>query len=695
MAGCLTPREAREGRELRQSAEAEAVASEASLAAIGVDAALLDIARRQDARRDHQALVEWTRHPAGRVRAAATRAVALVGDSRAGDVLVHLLEDDDERVVLAAAFGLGQSSFWRTTELEKATLTAKIEDALRIELDDCRNELRFGADRTEVCRVVARSLGAIGEESGEYALWGALEKGIKPDTLRRAVPLALAVQAKAGRGTPITEEKLTWLAPLLIASEDPAQWSAAYLLARSEVAEEAKSSAAKLLALAWSRATNTTARTWLLRAMGRSGDEVSLATVAGVLADPAAHPREVTAAARSAAPTQGAALLIRLDQGPPLDITAEVVAALARIEAAAEEPDPTIRAHLGATLTADPEPMLLRALAPLTATGWSRDAVLPLLSAPSWAARGAAATALSTTDGDDVDTALIAALAAEPGLAGRIDIAAALAERPSPAIEGALLALALDPDPILGAIAAEGLAKREGGHVTVRLGEAWDMAGAPEQWERRLALAKALLSRDDVAPERVKAAMEDAEPLVRAAAEAAVITRFERAESRDTGIPRDIPEFTDRLRGVGDVSGATVVTEKGELTLELFPRLAPATVANFVQLAERDWFDNLVFHRVVEDFVVQTGDPLGNGWGGPGSTIRCETSEEPYRRGAVGMALSDRDSGGSQWFITLSPQPHLDGSYSVFGQVISGWDVLDGIAVGDRIEDVRIARGGS
>ena len=81
-----------------------------------------------------------------------------------------------------------------------------------------------------------------------------------------------------------------------------------------------------------------------------------------------------------------------------------------------------------------------------------------------------------------------------------------------------------------------------------------------------------------------------------------------------------------------------------------------------------------------------------NGWGGPGTTIRCETSEEPYRRGTVGMALSGRDTGGSQWFITHSPQPHLDGRYAVFGQVTDGWDVLDGLVEGDRVVDVTIVR---
>ncbi len=691
MGGCLSPRQAKEARELRRSADAEAQAAEDALAAAGVDAALLDIARRQDARRDHVELVQWTRHPSARVRAAAARAVALVGDARAGDVLAYLLEDPSEDVVLAAAYGLGQFDFWRATALEQAQLRATLEDALRTELDDCRNELRFGAGRTEVCRVVARSLGAVGEESGEEALWAALQKGVKPDPLRRALALALAVQAKDGRGSPITEERLTWLAPLLLNSDDSAQWAAAYLLARADVAEPARPTLASLLALAWDRSTQTTARTWLLRAMGRSGDEASLATLGAVLQDPAAGPREVTAAARAAPDALRPALLARLDLGPPLDLLAEVVGALARLEAATSEPGEEVRQHLRATITGDPEPALLIALAPLAATGWSKELLLPHLAGPG-PVRGAAAAALSATEGDDVDAALVGALESADGLAARIDVAAALAERPSPAIEGALLALALDPDPILGAIAAEGLGPRPGGHVTARLLEAWDAAAAPEQWERRLALAKALLTRDDVAPDRIKQAMEDPEPLVRAAAEAAVIEKFDRSQSAESARPRPLPEFTDPLRGVGDVTGATVTTDRGVLELALYPRLAPGTVANFVDLAERDWFDGLTWHRVVEDFVVQTGDPIGNGWGGPGTTLRCETSEEPYRRGTVGMALSGRDTGGSQWFITLSPQPHLDGRYTVFGQVEAGWDVLDGIAQGDRIQDVTITR---
>jgi cyclophilin family peptidyl-prolyl cis-trans isomerase len=87
---------------------------------------------------------------------------------------------------------------------------------------------------------------------------------------------------------------------------------------------------------------------------------------------------------------------------------------------------------------------------------------------------------------------------------------------------------------------------------------------------------------------------------------------------------------------------------------------------------------------------MQDGDPRGDGNGGPGYQIRCEINEAPYERGAVGMALSGKDTGGSQWFVTHSPQPHLDGGYTVFGNVISGMDVVDNIARGDVIQSIAI-----
>jgi cyclophilin family peptidyl-prolyl cis-trans isomerase/HEAT repeat protein len=141
---------------------------------------------------------------------------------------------------------------------------------------------------------------------------------------------------------------------------------------------------------------------------------------------------------------------------------------------------------------------------------------------------------------------------------------------------------------------------------------------------------------------------------------------------------------------IGKVVRAAVATDKGVFTIELLPEDAPLTVDNFVQLARRHFFDGIAFHRVVPNFVIQGGDPRGDGNGGPGYQIRDEINTVPYDRGAVGMALSGRDTGGSQWFVTHSPQPHLDGGYTVFGRVVQGMDVVDRIARGDRIRSVTI-----
>jgi cyclophilin family peptidyl-prolyl cis-trans isomerase len=138
---------------------------------------------------------------------------------------------------------------------------------------------------------------------------------------------------------------------------------------------------------------------------------------------------------------------------------------------------------------------------------------------------------------------------------------------------------------------------------------------------------------------------------------------------------------------------AVVSTDKGAFTIELLPDDAPLNVDNFVELARKNFFNGIVFHRVVPNFVIQGGDPRGDGNGGPGYQIRCEINEVPYDRGAVGMALSGKDTGGSQWFVTHSPQPHLDGGYTVFGRVTQGLEVVDLIARGDRIRSVTVTEG--
>lgn len=138
---------------------------------------------------------------------------------------------------------------------------------------------------------------------------------------------------------------------------------------------------------------------------------------------------------------------------------------------------------------------------------------------------------------------------------------------------------------------------------------------------------------------------------------------------------------------------ALIVTNKGDIELDLFNDVAPLTVMNFIKLAEDGFYDGLVFHRVVSNFVVQGGDPQGAGWGGPPYFIRCEYSNLPYKRGTLGIATSGKDTGGSQFFITLSPQPHLEARYTVFGEVFTGMDVVDQIVPGDTIKEIIIKNG--
>ena len=128
----------------------------------------------------------------------------------------------------------------------------------------------------------------------------------------------------------------------------------------------------------------------------------------------------------------------------------------------------------------------------------------------------------------------------------------------------------------------------------------------------------------------------------------------------------------------------------GDIEWELLGREAPQTVRNFVKLARRGYFDGLIVHRVVPDFVIQDGDPTGTGSGGPGWTIRCEYNRLRYESGMVGMALSGKDTGGSQWFITLSPQMHLNGKYTIFARVTHGLDLARRIQQGATILKVDV-----
>jgi peptidyl-prolyl cis-trans isomerase B (cyclophilin B) len=135
---------------------------------------------------------------------------------------------------------------------------------------------------------------------------------------------------------------------------------------------------------------------------------------------------------------------------------------------------------------------------------------------------------------------------------------------------------------------------------------------------------------------------------------------------------------------------AIIETDKGNIELVLFDKEAPNTVKNFEKLANSGFYNGQKFHRVIPNFMIQGGDPRGDGTGGPGYTIKCEINPHKHGTGALSMAHAGKDTGGSQFFITHSPQPHLDGKHTVFGQVEKGQDVVNKIKQGDKMKSVKV-----
>jgi peptidyl-prolyl cis-trans isomerase B (cyclophilin B) len=139
---------------------------------------------------------------------------------------------------------------------------------------------------------------------------------------------------------------------------------------------------------------------------------------------------------------------------------------------------------------------------------------------------------------------------------------------------------------------------------------------------------------------------------------------------------------------------AEMVTDKGTMLIEFYDEDAPITVKNFVDLSKKGFYDGLIFHRVIPDFMIQGGDPTGTGRGGPGYKIKCELSggNQYHDRGVLSMAHAGRDTGGSQFFICHSRNntAHLDGNHTCFGRVVEGVETVDLIRQGDKIQKVTI-----
>jgi len=357
------------------------------------------------------------------------------------------------------------------------------------------------------------------------------------------------------------------------------------------------------------------------------------------------------------------------------------------------------------------------------------DALLDMVSDESPAVRGAALQAVARQDADDF-MLVLSGLTPDRQWTVRAALASALRELPAaravprllpmlgdhdlrvvaavlralvalraPGIDGMLLERLKSPDPYIRKTAAEGLGRLKPPDAAPALAAAYRQGLGDSTYVARAAALEALARYGaGAATATLKTALADKDWAVRVKA-AELLHRLDPtfdaaaairpAPTIWTAATYASPQLVDP-----QVSPEMYIdTAKGTIEIELAVLDAPLTVQNLIDVARRGFFDHVPIARVVPDFVVQGGDPRGDGDGGPGYTIRDELNERLYAPGTVGMALDWRDTGGSQFFICLSPQPRLDAGYTVFGQVVSGMDVVDRLQPGDVIEDVRIWNG--
>jgi HEAT repeat protein/cyclophilin family peptidyl-prolyl cis-trans isomerase len=253
-------------------------------------------------------------------------------------------------------------------------------------------------------------------------------------------------------------------------------------------------------------------------------------------------------------------------------------------------------------------------------------------------------------------------------------------------------------DPAVRAAAARGIAELKPANGAATLAAAIQSERDPNYTARAAMLAAIAKYGAPAATPVLRSALEDRDWAIRVRA-AMLLKELDPAAAADVDqkirpAPTTLTPDTYEAARLVDPSVSTQVyieTDRGMIQVELAVIDAPLTVENFVALARRGYFNGLTIHRVVPDFVMQDGDPRGDGEGAPGYTIRDELNQRPYLRGTVGMALDPwPDTGGSQWFITHSPQPHLDARYTVFGRVTSGMEVVDQIQQGEVVRRVRI-----
>lgn len=615
-----------------------------------------------------------------RVRRRAALAVGRVGLRDGVEPLIGLLGDPDPEVRQIAAFALGLIG-------DKSA-----RDRLVIALAD-PSPLTQGS--------AAEALGLLGDPAAAAPIGRVASQIVDSGALARPP----ADQADAERNSPAAVFRLAIYAlvrlkayePLAAAVVDPAGqprvrwWPVAYALGRLED----KRALPVLMALA--KDTHPYTRAFAVKGLGALRDRAAVPTLLPLLSstDRSVLIQTIRALGRIGDPAAAPAFLKLLqvvDIEPHLRL--EAVAAVGGIHA------PGVFDLLLDALT-DPSPAV-RAAALLSVATFDPEQFVTVLSAldpdPNWSVRAALASVLGTL-APEIGLPRLMTMLNDSDQRVIPSVLLALVKLRAPDAAVTLLERLKADDPVVRGAAATGLGEIKAPNGAQALAEAYRFGQRDALYTARAAALAALTKYGATAATPVlRSALADKDWAVRVRA-AMLLKEIDPGAAADvdaqvrpapTNVSPDLYQ-SPRLVNPSVSTEAYLDTDRGTIRIELAVLDAPLTVENFVSLAGKGYFNGLSIHRVVPDFVIQDGDPRGDGEGGPGYTIRDELSERPYLRGAVGMALDPwPDTGGSQFFITHSPQPHLDAKYTVFGRVLEGMEVVDRIQQSDVIRRVRV-----
>jgi cyclophilin family peptidyl-prolyl cis-trans isomerase/HEAT repeat protein len=630
--------------------------------------------------------------PEARVRRRAAMAIGRVGLREGIQPLTVALGDSDPDVREMAAFALGLIGHGSAA----APLTTALTDASTIVRGRAAEALGLIAlaEPPQLDAPAKTSAAdAISRMAAEFARSPVLA-GIGPDDDRwPAAPEAEAF--RLGVYALVRLHAYEQLAATVLTANGQrvtTWWPVAYALGRIE---DKRAQPALLAALAGPGKYSVA---FAARGLGVLKDPASVGPLSSLIAAASTPPEVVVSAVRAVASigdTRAAAALVKLaeDSNDP-NVKLEAVTALGVLHAS--EGLPIVQDFL-----TDPWPSM-RAAAVRAAAAIDPERFVLVLSGmepdPQWTVRAALAEALATLP-PGVALERVRSMLRDDDRRVIPAVLSALVRLKAPDAGSVLLAQLKEPDFVVRATAARllGELKPAGGAEALR--DALKLAQADAAIDARAAIVEAMAAYEGAAAGAAKELFGDKDWALRVRA-LDLLAKSEPAGDYRAAI-RPVPgspatAYDDpQLIGPPYSPHVFIETAKGTIEFELAVLDAPQTSRNFITLARKGFFNGLQIHRVVPNFVVQDGDPRGDGEGGPGYTIRDELNQRPFVRGSVGMALSWRDTGGSQFFITHSPQPHLDARYTAFGLVVNGMEVVDRIQQGDTIERVRVWDGNS